>query len=302
MTDTTRRQFLGTAALSAAAVNAAAAPADPISPLPTVKFQGRDITRLIIGSNPFYGYSHFNPLLDRFMREYYTQDRRIEVLKSAERAGINTWQLHYNDVTVDDWNRYRAEGGRMNVLLLADFDLMKNWKLLPGVAKLKPIGVGHHGNRTDERFRAGEMNIVQDFTKAVHDAGLPAGVSMHNPAVLAYIEEHGWDLDYYQTCLYRVSRTAAEARAEFGESPLLETYMERDPERMTAMVRQTKKTCFVFKLLGAGRSVSRPEAVEAAFRYALTHIKPQDPVIVGMCPKFNDQVTENVTLVKKICA
>jgi hypothetical protein len=302
MTDTTRRQFLGAATLSAAAVTAAAAPTDPASPLPTVKFQGRDITRLIIGSNPFYGYSHFNPLLDRFMREFYTQDRRIEVLKSAERAGINTWQVHYNDPTIEDWKRYRAEGGRMNVLLLADFDLMKNWKLLPEVAKLKPIGVGHHGNRTDERFRAGQMDIVRDFTKAVHDAGLPAGVSMHNPAVLAYIEEHGWDLDYYQTCLYRVSRTAEEARAEFGESPLLETYMERDPERMTAMVRQTKKTCFVFKLLGAGRSVSRPEAVEPAFRYGLTHIKPQDPVIVGMCPKFGDQVAENVTLVKKICA
>jgi hypothetical protein len=302
MTHTTRRQFLGTATLAATAALHAGPVTDPANTLPTVKFQGKDITRLIIGSNPFYGYSHFNPLLDRFMRDYYTQDRRIEVLKSAERAGINTWQVHYNGPTVEDWKRYRSEGGNMNVLLLADFDLMKNWKLLPEVAKLKPIGIGHHGNRTDERFRAGQMNIVHDFTKAVHDAGLPAGVSMHNPAVLAYIEEQGWDLDYYQTCLYRVSRTAEEARAEFGESPLLETYMERDPERMTTMVRQTKKTCFVFKLLGAGRSVSRPEAVEGAFRYALTHIKPQDPVIVGMVPKFSDQVAENVAFVKKVCS
>ncbi len=301
MIDTTRRQFLGAAALAASAAHAGPV-SDPAAALPTVKFQGKDITRLIIGSNPFYGYSHFNPLLDRFMREYYTQDRRIEVLKAAERAGINTWQVHYNGPTIEDWKRYRAEGGKMNVLLLADFDLMKDWKLLPDVAKLKPIGVGHHGNRTDERFRAGQMNIVHDFTKAVHDAGMPAGVSMHNPAVMAYIEEHGWELDYYQTCLYRVSRTAEEARAEFGESPVLETYMERDPERMTAMVRQTKRTCFVFKLLGAGRTVSRPEAVEAAFRYALTHIKPQDPVIVGMLPKFQDQVAENVGYVKKICS
>jgi hypothetical protein len=190
----------------------------------------------------------------------------------------------------------------MNVLLLADFDLMKNWKLLPEIAKLKPIGIGHHGNRTDERFRAGQMNMVHDFVKAVHDAGVPAGVSMHNPAVMAWIEEQGWNVEYYMTCLYRVSRTAEETRAEFGEAPLGEAFMERDPERMTAMVRKTNKTCFAFKLLGAGRNISRPERIEAAFRFALKNIKPQDAVIVGMCPKFTDEVTENVAFVKKVCS
>jgi hypothetical protein len=299
MSDSTRRQFLAASAMASSAMSAAST-VDPAASLPTVKFQGKDITRLIIGSNPFYGYSHTNSLLDRFMREYMTQDQRIQILKSAERAGINTWQVHYNDPTIADWKRYRDEGGTMNVLLLADFELMKNWKLLPEVAKMKPIGIGHHGNRTDERFRAGQMNIVHDFVNAVHDAGVPAGVSMHNPAVLAWIEEHGWNVDYYMTCLYRVSRTADETRDEFGEAPLGEAFMERDPERMTAAVRSTKKTCFAFKLLGAGRNTGRPERVEAAFRFALTNIKPQDAVIVGMCPRFTDEVGENAALVRKI--
>ena len=301
MRESTCRQFLGAAALAVSATPAAPA-TEPTPSLPTVKFQGKDITRLIIGSNPLYAYSLFNPLLDRFMREYMTQDRRIAILKSAERAGINTWQVHYNDPTVEDWKRYRDEGGTMNVLLLADFELMKNWKLLPGVAKLNPIGIGHHGNRTDERFRTGQMHVVHDFVSAVHDAGVPAGVSMHNPAVLAWIEEHGWNVDYYMTCLYRVSRTVEETRAEFGEAPLGEAFMERDPERMTAMVRKTKKTCFAFKVLGAGRNIGRPERIEGAFRFALTNIKPQDAVIVGMCPKFTDEVADNIAVVRKICA
>ena len=58
----------------------------------------------------------------------------------------------------------------------------KDWKLIKEVAKLKPIGIGHHGNRTDERFRNREMDVVHDFVKAVQDAGIPCGVSMHNPA------------------------------------------------------------------------------------------------------------------------
>lgn len=187
----------------------------------------------------------------------------------------------------------------MHVLLLADFELMKNWKLLK-VAALGPIGIAHHGNRTDEKFRDGQMDRVRDFTRAVHDAGLPAGVSTHNPAVVAYIEDKGWEFEYYMTCLYRVSRTGEEVRSEFGEAPLGEAFMENDPARMTNMICSTGKTCFAFKLLAAGRSVRNAQAVRNAFRYALGNIKPQDAVIVGMFPKFRDEIRENVDIVVQV--
>lgn len=301
--ESSRRRFLQSAASLGSALSLsrpAAGGTGPSDSLPTISFQNHTLTRLIVGSNPLYGYSHFNLLLDRMMREWMTQDRRIELLKSAERAGINTWQVHYNDPTIEDWKRYRAEGGTMNVLLLADFALIKDWSLLSSVAKLKPLGIAHHGNRTDERFRAGQMNIVRDFTKAVHDTGLPAGVSTHNPAVVAYIEDQGWDLEYYMTCLYRVSRTPEEARQEIGEAPLGETFLEKDPERMLAMVRRTKKTCFAFKLMGAGRRINQPEQIEGAFRYALAGIKPQDAVIVGMFSKFANEAAMNADIVRRI--
>ena len=201
------------------------APAAPL--LPTVNFGKSEISRLIVGSNPFYGYSHFNNTLDQRMRQWYTQDRKMEVLHACERHGIGTWQLHYNDQPVEDFKRYRAEGGKMQLVLLADFALMKDPKLLPEVAKLGPLGIGHHGNRTDERFRNGEKDKIKDSLKAVRDTGVMVGLSTHNPAVIDTAEGEGWDVDYYQCCLYRVSRTPEEARAEFGESPICETFMER---------------------------------------------------------------------------
>ena len=300
-----RRDFLGSAAGIAAGLSSsrpAGATSDPEPPLPTVKFKDHQITKLLIGANPFYGYSHFNSALDKFMLEYMTQDTRIRILKTAEAAGINTWQVHYNDPTIADWKRYRDEGGKMNVLLLSDFGLHKDWTLLKQVAKLKPIGVAHHGGRTDERFREGKIEIVHDFVRAVHDAGLTAGVSTHNPAVVAYIEDKGWENDYFMTCMYRVSRTVEETRREFGEAPLGESFMEKDPERMLKMVRQASKTCFAFKVMGAGRLINQPKMIEGAFRYVLSNIKPKDAVIVGMCPKFKDEVTENVAYVSKIMA
>jgi hypothetical protein len=295
-----RRRFLQYAATTATVAPAAAGEPAALPPLPRVKFGKCEITRLIIGSNPFYGYSHFNRILDQTMREWYTQDRKMEVLHACERQGINTWQVHYNDQPMEDFKRYRAGNGQMHLVLLADFELMKNPKLLPEVARLGPLGIGHHGNRTDERFRNGEKQKVKDFLKAVRDAGVMVGLSTHNPAVIDTVEGENWDIDYYQACLYRVSRTPEEARAEFREAPIGETYMEKDPERMCKMIRQTTKPCLVFKLFGAGRTINSPEQVERAFRYALGNIKPSDAVIVGMFPRFRDEVRENTDLVRRI--
>ncbi len=298
----TRRSFLqsaaGAVALSPAAADAGAQPAVPL--LPTVKFGKTEITRLIVGSNPFYGYSHFNRILDQAMREWYTQDRKMEVLHACERQGISTWQLHYNDQPMDDLKRFRAEGGRMRLILLADFELMKDPGLLPQVAKLGPLGIAHHGNRTDERFRSGEKQKVKDYLKAVRDCGVMVGLSTHNPAVIDTVESEAWDIDYYQACLYRVSRTAEEARAEFKESPVGETYMEKDPERMCRMIRQTKKPCLAFKLFGAGRTIGSRQQIAAAFRFAFANIKATDAVIVGMFPRYSDQVRENIELVRQV--
>ncbi len=297
-----RRSFLQLAAgVGTLAPMAAKLGAQTEAPLlPTVKFGKFEITRLIIGSNPFYGYSHFNRIYDQLMREWYTQDRKMEVLHACERHGINTWQLHYNDQPIEDFKRYRAEGGKMHLVLLADFELMKNPKLLPEVAKLGPMGIGHHGGRTDDRFRNGEKDKIKDFLKAVRDSGVMVGLSTHNPAVIDTAEGENWDVDYYQTCLYRVSRTAEEARAEYGEAPINEIYMEKDPERMCRMIRQTKKPCLAFKLFGAGRTINSPEEIEHAFRFAFTNIKPTDPVIVGMYPRFKDEMRENTEMVRRI--
>jgi hypothetical protein len=39
--------------------------------------------------------------------------------------------------------------------------------------------------------------------------------------------------------------------------------------------------------------------VNEVFQYVLGHIKPADAVVVGMYPRFADQVTENANLVRK---
>ncbi len=71
---------------------------------------------------------------------------------------------------------------------------------------------------------------------------------------------------------------------------------------MARVIRQTSKPCLAFKILGAGRAGGSREQIEAAFRFAFSNIKPGDAVIVGMWPRFKDEIAENCDIVRKIHA
>ena len=56
-----------------------------------MRFGKAEISRLIVGCNPFYGYAHYNSILATVMREYYTPERVCDVLRRCLRFGINTY-------------------------------------------------------------------------------------------------------------------------------------------------------------------------------------------------------------------
>ncbi len=290
-----RRSFLTSAAALAMAARPAVSAETPS--LPVLKLGKYEMTRLTLGSNPLTGASHFNPILDQLMKEWNTPERVMEILRRAEQAGIRSWQLHNDPMLVEIIRRYKAEGGKMNCFILSDYK--DPAASVPELAKMGVVGIVHHGERTDISFREKKMEEVNDFIKAAHDNGMLAGISMHNPSVLDYIEGKGWKADFYMTCVYRRSRLPEETRAEFNEATVGEPYFEKDPERMCKMIRQTKKTCFAFKILAAGRSIKTKAAIEGAFKFVFDNIKPQDGVIVGMFPRFKDEIAENAALVRR---
>ena len=273
-------------------------PAGPL--LPTVKLGKHEITRLIVGSNPFNGYCYALPSLSEHMKEWSTPENVCGVLRRSQENGINTWQFSYHDRAMADLRRYQSEGGKIQWILLGGGPMKDNLDLIPQAAKLNPMGIVHHGGVTDQRFRNGQMPKVEEFLKRVRDSGVLVGLSTHQPQVVEYAEEKNWDIDFFMTCFYQFSRTEAELRSMLGELPLGYVFLEKDPERMTRVIRQTRKTCLAFKILAAGRLADTPEKLEKAFRFAFSNIKPQDAVVVGMYPRFKDEISENVETVRRI--
>lgn len=262
--------------------------------LPQVPFGGVSISRLILGGNPMGGGSHMSFMVNHPMREYYTPERVQEVLRRSQEQGINTWQS--SGGAVEHYRRYQDAGGRLHYLSLESEPAR-----IPVLVEAGALGVAFHGEVTDQLYRAGKLEQVNDFLKRARDAGMQVGVSTHIPEVVDAIEAKGWDLDYYMCCVYQRHRTREELRALLGEAPLPvpEVYLENDPDRMFRAIRQTKRTCLAFKILAAGRLCDRPEDVEDAFRRTFAGIKPTDAVIVGMYPRYTDQIAENAGLTRR---
>ncbi|HEY7424989.1 MAG TPA: hypothetical protein VH682_12230 [Gemmataceae bacterium] len=300
-----RRTFLKQAAVAASGVAALtpAASAAPAPLLPTIKLGPHTVSRLIIGGNPIYGYSHFNKLFSQHMTTWHTPERVVELLKNCEEAGINTWQNSYAERTLQDLERYREAGGKMHWLCLGKTDWDQYPERIDAVARHKPIGIAPHGALGERLHRQGKLTVLTDLLKRIRDKGVLVGLSAHNPALIELAEEKNWGVDYYMCCLYYLTRPREEFQKLLGKDlPLGEIYLPTDPPRMFKVVQATRKPCLVLKVLAAGRRVSRPAEVRACFATALANIKPTDAMIVGMYQQFGDQVGTNAAIVRELCA
>jgi hypothetical protein len=303
---TSRREFLHQATglatcLGAGAATELPARADPL--LPTIKLGPHAVTRLIIGGNPIYGYSHFNRLLSQHQTDWHTPERVLALLQRCEQAGLNCWQNSYAERTLQDLARYRDAGGSMHWLCLGKPDWDQNPDAIDDAARHKPIGIAPHGALADRLHRAKRLDVLTGLLKRIRDRGVLVGLSAHNPALVELAEEKNWDVDYYMCSLYNRTRPPEELRKMLGEDlPLGEIYLPSDPLRMFKVVRAVRKPCLVYKVLAAGRRVGSAAEVRTCFKEALENIKPSDALIVGMYQQFGDQVGDNAALVRALTA
>lgn len=167
---------------------------------------------------------------------------------------------------------------------------------------LKPLAMHIQGETVDRAFQSGNMNPIRDACKQVLYLGIIVGVGTHKPEVISLVEEQGWDVDFYAGCVYNRTRTNEEWKKILNGELMevdREIYVQSDPPRMYSVMRQSRKPCFAFKVLAAGRIQDRG-TVEQAFRTAFESLKPIDGIFVGMFPHAKDEVRENAEIVHGI--
>jgi hypothetical protein len=290
------------ATLSTLEQTGAAQPAAQANTLPSIRLGTHDVSRLIIGGNPIYGYSHFNRLLSRHLTDWHTPQRVVELLRRCEQAGITAWQNSYAERTLADLALYRQAGGHMHWLCLGKPDWDEHPERIDDAASRRPIGIAPHGALAERLHRQNRLGVLRDLLTRIRDQGVLVGLSAHNPALIQLAEEQNWDVDYYMCCLYYLTRPREELHRLLGRDlPLGEIYLPSDPPRMFRVVQATRKPCLVYKVLAAGRRISNAAEIRQCFETALGNIKATDALIVGMYQQLGDQVGENAALVREVC-
>lgn len=247
--------------------------------LPTTKIGDVQITRLIIGGNPFSAYSHISPEMNKEMLDYYTADRIKQTLREAEQAGITTFVGRADNHVMRLLNEYWNEGGTISWIAQT---APERASVPANVNQLCGIGAKAcflHGGMIDTMHRGGRLAEARDWIQHIKDKGIPAGMASHDPEILLAAEEMQLGAEFYMTCFYNVYLHG-------------EVYRSEDRDAMTAAVRKVDKVCLAYKILAAGRNDP-----EEAFAYAYANIKPTDAVVVGIYTKHQPtQVADDVAL------
>ena len=251
--------------------------------LGTVKIGKLDVSRFIIGGNPFSGFSHQTSEKDIEMIQYYTTARIKDNLRCAEKLGINTHigrgDRHSSRVLREYWE----EGGTIQWIA----QTCPEYKSL--IRSFEDIRAGGanacyvHGGYMDFLLANSKTDEVQDFLNAVRDAGLPAGIAGHNPEVFEWAEEN-LDVDFYLCSYYNPTHRDKDAEHISG---IVEWFRPKDRDIMVSLIQRLSRPVIHYKVLAAGRN--NPEE---AFGFVARNLRPQDAVGVGVYTKDNPRMIE----------
>ncbi len=253
-----------------------------------------EVSRLIIGGNPFSGFSHQSRQRDAEMVAWYTDERIIATLFEAESLGLQTCVLrgdeHITRVLAEFWRR----GGRLRWVAQTD-------SRAPTPAEGARYCIEHgasacylHGGVVDYLLNQGQDEPFYAFEETVHRAGLPAGIAGHLPADFSWAEQH-LHLDFYMVSYYNPSPRDLTPLHDPAAS---ERYTGEDRDERVAIIPTLSRPAIHYKILAAGRTPA-----EEAFAFAAAHMRPQDAVCVGIYNRENPHMLrDDVALFTRLTA
>ena len=286
-----RREFLKTGAVLAAGgatafgkpLTGPTRPSGGPAGLPTVRLGTLEVSRLILGSNPFWGYSHKSARLDEEMRRHHTDERIVEILDEAASCGLTAVASPPEERWTRLWTRYAAAGGRLKIWISQCHGAPE--QMLREIDRSVESGakaVFIQGARVEEQFGKGRFDTLRAWIEHVKDAGLPAGAAAHWPEVHPERERRGVPTDFYFQCMYNASKT--------------NDYSPAERDKAAATIAGLSKPVIAYKILAAGR-LSAGEG----FEYAFNHIKRKDGVCVGIyAQNAIDQIRQNATFTEML--
>jgi hypothetical protein len=253
-----------------------------------VQFGNVSVSRLILGGNPFSGFSHLTPDLDREMVKWYTTARIKETMRQAEDLGITTFlgraDAHIRRTLMEYWN----EGGAIRWFAQTAPEFAS---LSANVAQAIATGASAvylHGGQMDFLVAQGQLDVIKSFVQQVRAAGVAVGVAGHNHSVHIWANEN-LELDFHMCSYYNPTPRDKNAEHVHGAT---EVFDDNHRATMVATIQQLRAPAIHYKIFAAGRKDPRE-----AFAFVAHHLRPHDAVCIGIFARDKpDMLAEDVRL------
>lgn len=254
----------------------------------TVKIGNVSISKLLLGGNPFSGFSHQSPEKDIEMKRYYKVSRIKEVLRKAESLNIDFLgraDHHIIRTLLEYWD----EGGKIKWIA----------QTCPGVGDVN-LGILNartggakacyiHGGQMDYYLAQNKLDKIPKYITEIKKSGMSAGIAAHNPKVIEWAEEEqdNLDLDFYMCSYY--NPTNRDEKPKYVSVAGDEEYFgSNDRENMVNLIQNLSKPAIHYKVLAAGRNDPKE-----AFEFVAKHLRAQDAVCIGIYTKDHPNMLED---------
>ena len=231
--------------------------------MPVTSIGGVEVSRIICGSNTFFGFSHFSAARDSWLRRYFDVPRIVEVMAKCAEFGVNCVLSGPVSEMHEAIQELERQTGHHMVWMCTpgmrnDDDLSDGikWCADRGVEICMP-----HVSFTDVRLNIAKNQIegIEPYLEQIRSLGMVPGLSTHRPETIVIGDSAEYDVETYIQPFNVVGFL----------NPLETDWVAR-------LIRKTPKPVVCIKPLAAGRVMPEP-----GLGFVFRNNKPIDPVAVG---------------------
>jgi hypothetical protein len=242
-------------------------------------------SKLICGTNPFYGHSHFSEARNAEYRTRFDDEMIERTIQRCISLGINTVESSASERILSILSRLRDKNPELvhfvgSTRIDADSDIKSHQKKLSFLIENRAAVCVIHAQYADRPREGDSIGGLASLVEKIHNAGLLAAISTHRVETVEVCEQQGYGIDTY---LFPLNLSGFVYPGYKGT----ESVQER-----IDIVRDTPKPFILIKTLGAGRIPP-----DEGLQFVAENAKPGDLVSIGFGSE--DEVSEAVELVEK---
>lgn len=250
----------------------------------TVTIGNRRFSKVICGTNPFYGHSHFSAARNA---EYLARfdDQRIErTIRECIRRGVNTVESPANRRIVSILSTLR-DGSPQPIHFVGTTridetsDMKSHQQKLSFLIENRAEICVVPSQYVDRSRKAGSLEGLAPLIEKIHEAGLLAGVSTHRVRTIELCETQRYGIDTY---MFPLNMSGFVYPGYDGN----ESVQER-----VDVVRGVSRPFILIKALGAGRIPPKE-----GLQFLAENAKPNDLISLGFASE--QEIDESLGLIE----